>query len=252
MKSKETLISITFGLLGLISWYFPTIDLKLKILITIIAGGSILLIFIKDRLTYFFRKYWQELVSIGLLTSVFIVFKNAFPDLLIPAAAVILTSISISLLISFKYRQNSIYKTKVLIKTIAINGSWVLNHWQSNCASISNSKMIFTGTTAPQGTDGSHIDLIDFLEIGSIYEIVCFAKSDQNTTAKFQLWCHDKTGQINGVSEATPYKTPSTKGEDFELNFKADFNQNIRIHLQYEPGQGRIEISDVRIYKLTV
>jgi hypothetical protein len=62
--------------------------------------------------------------------------------------------------------------------------------------------MIFTGTTAPQGTDGSHIDLKDFLEIGSLYEIVCFSKSDQNTVAKFQLWCHDKTGQINGVSEA--------------------------------------------------
>lgn len=112
--------------------------------------------------------------------------------------------------------------------------------------------MTFTGTTAPKGTDGSHIDLLDLLEMGNIYEISCFAKSERNTTGKFQLWCHDNFGQINGVNESTPYKTPSAKGEKIDLKFKADFNQNIRIHLQYEPGLGSIIVSDINIYKLAI
>jgi hypothetical protein len=64
----------------------------------------------------------------------------------------------------------------------------------------------------------------------------------------FQLWCHDKTGvKPDGVEVSTEFKTPSEHGEKISLIFKAGFNKNIRIHLQYKPGQGRIEISDIRI-----
>lgn len=135
---------------------------------------------------------------------------------------------------------------------VQINNSWNLNHWKSTCASIVGDKMIFIGTSAPKGTDGSHIDLNDILEVGKIYEISCFAKSDINTNGMFQLWCHDQTGsEPNGAKSLTPYKTPTLEGEEFKLKFKAEYNRNIRIHLQYTPGQGRIEISNVKIYKLT-
>lgn len=143
---------------------------------------------------------------------------------------------------------NEIERIKEKSEEIPINILWRLNHWGSKCASIAGDKMIFTGTSAPQGADGSHIDLNYILEIGKTYEISCFAKSDINTDGKFQLWCHDNTGvKPDGSNSLTPYKTPATDGERIKLNFNADYNKNIRIHLQYTPGQGRIEISDVKI-----
>lgn len=123
-------------------------------------------------------------------------------------------------------------------------------HWGGNFAAIENDKMIFQGTSPTGGADGSHIDLIEFLEIGNTYEVQCFAKSDSNTTGMFQLWCHDQIGQPNGVNQATVYKIPSTNGEIISLFFSARFNRNIRIHLQYTPGEGRIEVTNVKIFKL--
>ena len=144
-----------------------------------------------------------------------------------------------------------IEKIKEKSEIIPINNLWRLNHWGSTCAIIVDEKMIFTGDSAPKGTDGSHIDLNNMLEIGKSYEISCFAKSDNNTNAKFQLWCHDNTGvKPYGVNVKTSYETPSVKGEKVKLIFQADFNKNIRIHLQFTPGQGRIEVSDVRISEI--
>jgi len=146
---------------------------------------------------------------------------------------------------------DEIIKIKEKSEKIPLNNLWRLNHWGSNYASIVGDKMIFTGRSAMGREDGSHIDLNFFLEIGKTYEISCFAKSDINTDGMFQLWCHDDTGaKPDGVNVSTPYKTPSTDGEKIKLNFKADYNKNIRIHLQYKPGQGRIEVSDVRISEL--
>lgn len=136
-------------------------------------------------------------------------------------------------------------------KQIPFNNLWRINHWGSNCSSIVGDKMIFTGTYAPKGTDGSHIDLNNLLEIGKEYEISCFTKSCDQTDGKFQLWCHDKTGaKPNGASAATSFKTPSIKGEMVKLKFRAEYNNNIRIHLQYTPGKGQIEVSDVKITEL--
>jgi hypothetical protein len=141
-----------------------------------------------------------------------------------------------------------IEKIKEKSQQIPINSLWRLNHWGSNCASIVGDKMIFKGTSAPKGTDGSHIDLNNLLEIGKTYEISCFAKSLNNTNGMFQLWCHDNTGtKPDGVSEMTEFKTLSTEGERIQLNFKAAYNKNIRLHLQYKPGQGQIEVTDVKI-----
>ena len=135
----------------------------------------------------------------------------------------------------------------ILGEEVPINSLWKLNHWGSTCASIVDNKMIFTGTEAPKATDGSHIDLTNKLELGKTYEVSCFAKSDRDTTAMFQLWCHDQTGN---ASVTSPYKTPPTEGERVKVSFKAENNKNIRIHLQYQPGQGRIEISEVRLVEL--
>ncbi|MFW5804318.1 MAG: hypothetical protein ACOCWG_03695 [bacterium] len=156
-----------------------------------------------------------------------------------------------NLIASINNISNEIERIKEKSEKIPINNLWRLNHWGSNCASIVGNKMIFEGTSAPKAKDGSHIDLNNILEIGMTYEISCFAKSNVNTTGMFQLWCHDKTGvKPDGSHSATPYKTPKTEGELIKLNFKAEYNKNIRIHLQYTPGQGQIEVSEIKISKL--
>lgn len=154
------------------------------------------------------------------------------------------------LIASINKISSEIEKIKEKSEKIPINNLWRLNHWGSNCASIVGEKMIFVGTSAPNGTDGSHIDLNNILDVGQTYEISCFAKSEINTNGMFQLWCHDKTGvKPDGANSSTTFKTPTIEGEIIKLNFKADYNKNIRIHLQYTPGQGQIEISDIKISK---
>lgn len=252
MKNKETLLAFIFGLFTIVTWFFPSdTDIKVKIAVLIITVLSIGLIYLKEKLSFFFRQYWQEILSFLLVTMFGILFYSAYHQLLLPASILLLTSISISLLITFKYGQAHVFKFKSLVKQIHFNEPWNLNHWGSVCASIQGDQMLFKGTTAPKGTDGSHINLLNLLEIGNTYEIVCNAKSSSGTTGLFQLWCHDNTGEkIYGSNAATPYNTPSTKGDVIKLLFRADYNSNIRIHLQYTPGQGQIIISDVRVYKL--
>jgi len=248
---KEYYLHIIFGLFAMVVWFVPEHpDIKIKLLISGIIVISIVLILFKEKL-YIFRKYWQEMISFTLLTSVLLFFNNTFPDLLIPAIVILPTSVAIALLLGLKYKQGFVYKKKVLLKKIAIDNSWILNHWLSNCARLVGDKMVFIGTSAPKMTDGSHITLSNLLEVGKTYEISCFAKSVGDTDGMFQLWCHDNTGaQPQGTNEQTAYKTPSTKGERVGLNFKANYNPNIRIHLQYSPGKGQIEVSDVIINEL--
>jgi len=251
MKNKETVLAIIFGLITILSWVFPTADIKLKIAVTSIAVVAIGLIYFNDKLSYFFKQYWQEIVSVLLLAIFFLLFNNAYHDQLLPAFILLMTSISITLLISFKYKQGPIFKKRQLIRQIKFSDGWNINHWGSSCASIKDDQMIFTGLSAPQGTDGSHLDLWNILEIGNTYEIVCNAKSSTGTTGLFQLWCHDNTGEkIHGSNFATPYTTPTRGGDIVKLFFRAEYNTNIRIHLQYTPGQGEITVTDVRVYKM--
>ncbi len=134
---------------------------------------------------------------------------------------------------------------------IPINDLWELNHWGSDVASIKNGKMVFTGTRTRLETDGCHINLKDLLQIGKFYKVSCFVKAILNTTGEFQLWCHDNIGiDPHGFEKAIPYAIPSVVGERCSLKFEAKFNGNIRIHLQYKPGTGEIEISDIRIIPL--
>jgi hypothetical protein len=251
MKSNETILGIIFGLLSIVSWIFPSIELEYKIIVSAIALLSILFIFLKERLSYYFRKNWHFVISFAVLSIFLLLFRTTYPNLFSPALILLLTTVTINLLFVFKYRQLPVYKEKELITTVVMNSLWVLNHWKSNCARIENNKMIFTGTETPLDSDGSHIDLIGILRVGSTYEISASVKSERGTDAKFQLWCHDKIGdEAGGESEITHAKTPSSKGEIISLVFKAQFNKNIRIHLQYIAGRGQIEAYDVKIYKL--
>lgn len=144
--------------------------------------------------------------------------------------------------------------TKV-IKSIEIpfNKAWRLNHWGSKCASIMNNKIIFHGKSAPKGSDGCHIDLNYVLDLGKTYRVSCLAKSINGASGKFQLWCHDETISMPiGENVGTHYLLPSENGTEFSINFTAKYNRNIRIHLQYEPGDGSIEVENVKLEEIEI
>jgi len=252
MKKYELLLTFIFGIFTLLSWLFPTIDLRLKLVISAIILLTIGLMIFREKLSFFFRKFWLEITFLSLLIFTSLIIWKAFPQFLIPLEIIFLTCISIAILFNLKYNQRQIFKSRTLIQTVNINNtSWSLNHWGGECASIQANKMIFRGKSAPLGNDGSHIDFKNYLEYGISYAIRCFAKSSSDSTGYFQLWCHDNIGaSIHGVEIATEFKRPSIKGEFIELIFKPLFNNDLRIHLQYSPGDGSIEVSNVEIFKL--
>jgi hypothetical protein len=252
MKNKylELIIGIAFGILSLIAWYFPSIGIKSKLIITIITVLSSLLFVYKEKLGFFFRSYWQLLISLGLIIIVVMLFRSQFPELLVPGLIILLSTITISLLISSRYWQVFVYKTKELIKEIPFTNAWNLNHWGHNYAKIIDNILVFKSQPDSSLDDGSHIDFKGLLEIGNTYEVSCFVKAQENSTCKFQIWCHDKIAEPNGVSKATVFFTPSSSGEFVKLIFKAEFNRDVRIHLQFSPGKGEISVSDVKVFKL--
>ncbi len=230
MKKLVTVVSMFYYLILLIA-----------AVVTILAYLKVEPKFIGTGLTSFL-KFSMPLYIVVLATSpiagiAFFLGKGySLPKLGIPTAS---------------YGKNS----DTFFKNIPFSNLWRVNHWHSNYARIVGDKMIFTGASVQtkEGEDGSHIDLNYILEIGKTYEISCFAKSYSGTTGMFQLWCHDNTGlRPLGVDVKTDYKIPLTEGEVIKLNFKADYNESIRIHLQYRPGEGGIEISDVRIVELNI
>jgi hypothetical protein len=134
---------------------------------------------------------------------------------------------------------------------IPINNLWHLNHWGSDVCHIENKKIVFRGEKTRLDTEGSNISLKDILKLGKEYKISCFTQSKPDTTGMFQLWCHDNIEKgPHGFEVSIPYAKVSTEGEFCSLRFKAQFNQNIRIHLQYKPGKGQIEVSKVRITEI--
>lgn len=132
---------------------------------------------------------------------------------------------------------------------IPFDDRWAINFWESSCARKEDNKIIFEGGTAPKGSEVCYIDIEGRLEIGQEYIVSCFARSIQKTTGKFTLWLHDDIlfgGNPRVTVKPTP-RTITTSGETQQLSFKPVRNSDIRIHLWYIPGRGRIEISDVRI-----
>jgi hypothetical protein len=251
MKKQELALALIFGFITVMSWFFPIIELVFKFLITAVILCLIALIIFRDNLAYFFRKFWLEITAVSIIAISSLLIWKTFPDSFIPLEIIFLTCISITILVNLKYNQKQVFKNRSLLRTIKIDNAWALNHWGGDCASIESDRMIFKGKKAPLGNEGSHTDLKNFLDYGLSYAIRCYAKSTQGTTGYFQLWCHDNIGApIHGVEIATEFKRPSLKGEYIELIFKPLFNNDLRIHLQYSPGEGSIEVNHVEIYKL--
>jgi hypothetical protein len=160
------------------------------------------------------------------------------------------------LLILFVFRISDTYgfKRKNLIFETKSFNNWNLNHWGGHSASLLNGSIKFIGVDVPKdkGEDGIHFNLQDKLTLGKKYEVNCHTYSDSGTNAKIRLWCHDNTDRNvpNGSRATTEFKTPRKQGEEISLTFKADYNRDMRIHIQYKPGNGAIYVDEVKIYEL--
>lgn len=141
-------------------------------------------------------------------------------------------------------------RIKEQTEVIPISDAWNLNHWGNNYAKIEDGKLVFTSSKGQSIEDGCNIDLIDTLTKGKHYTIKCHAKSSPDNTGKIRLWCHDKSGQPNGVSRATTFIDPTSEGDTLIINFPAENNHNIRIHIQYLPGEGKITVNEIRIKEI--
>lgn len=259
MEPKErTALGVAFGLGGLIiaclAWWFPQVELAWKIGITAIAVAVLLSSFWR-RFRAVFEKHWQETLCFLLLAVVIWIFSARFPAFLLPGILIILVSVAIATLVLTKYilwEHGKRDKTLIFDEDFHDPKNWSLNHWGSNCCSISGNQMRFTGPSGPKGEEGSHIDLVNKLEVGRRYEVACRVKAEAETTAQFRLWCHDKIRPdvVKGTNVETGFKTPPPHGEFVFLIYRANHNPDIRVHLQYKPGKGTIYVDNVRIYRI--
>ena len=148
-------------------------------------------------------------------------------------------------------RDKIVIHQKRFVLGIPISPAWNLNHWGNEYASINSGKMIFSSNGQHEKDDGSHIDIRGVLEIGKSYEVCCIARSLQENEGLFQLWLHDNTGTTEkGVDVKTDFINPKLEGEEIKLLFQPKYNKDIRIHLQYRPKKGQIEIEAVNIIEL--
>lgn len=152
-----------------------------------------------------------------------------------------------------KEKETIVVEQKRFLVSIPMTSNWNLNHWGKNYATIKDGKMIFKGDGNPKDVDGSNINLLGTLEIGKKYEISCFVKSIPETSALFQLWLHDNLGSESfGVDIKTEFINPRSEGNDIKLLFVPKYNKDLRVHLQYTPGKGQIEVDFVNIMEIVL
>lgn len=199
------------------------------------------------------------LITVLLMTSIYLVLYLILNDVKktvgfwITSVLIIFTSTTFSKINFEKIGELMLWVTKQRIFTDVFEDpkQWKLNHWGSKSARFEDSKMVFEGIFQnPQGEDGSHRDLMDILDENKKYQIVAHVKSDPGTTGQFRLWCHD-IARADAVSASTEFEVPSRATKDISLIFLPKNNKNIRIHLQYKPGTGKIYVEKVEIYKLS-
>ena len=122
---------------------------------------------------------------------------------------------------------------------------WILNHWGGKVCFRQGRNILFKGNDVNNtGTEGCHCNVFGELQLNRVYKIEVKAKSNRKiSTAKFSLWCHDDVGEPGnkGVSLETGYAPVGEEGTIFTLYFVPNFNSNIRIHLQYMPGDDEKE-----------
>jgi len=238
-------LTLIFGLITALGWYLPDIELKSKFLITgILVLAFVIIIFKK----YIF-KFWKYIVTLILVfISLYTIYKLN-TDIFYPSLIIILSNIGIIIIFSFRNENINIIKmdgSKIFYDKKFSN--WKINHWGTSYCKVKEDGIHFSGKGEKE-EDGAHIDLMDSLKIGKEYKVECYAKSIVRTTGSIQIWCHDKIDKSisNGESSKSDKVTPSKNGQVISMTFTAKYNNNLRCHLQYFPGDGDITVEWLKI-----
>lgn len=134
---------------------------------------------------------------------------------------------------------------------------WVLNFWGTNDPEktnyLDNNQMIFEAKEEQlklKDGFGAFIDLRNKIYSGHKYKICCKVKSIKDTTMKFQLWIHDITGgKPRSVNPESP-EIPPIQEKDYCVNFKANDQNAMRIHLLCKGGDGRIIVNHLNVIRI--
>lgn len=156
-------------------------------------------------------------------------------------------------------------KQELIYEETFLHGAgWNLNYWGTTNPQktnrIENSQMIFEAINAEvlngNGFFGAYYDLRSGIYQGNTYRVVCSVKSLDRASMGFQLWLHDTTGnpqEVDGkailIHPLVP-TTPSEKGEQVQVDFRATSTNALRIHLHCRGGSGKIVVDNVRVYKI--
>lgn len=95
---------------------------------------------------------------------------------------------------------------------------------------------------------GAFNDLLNVFLIGETVKVTAIVRSQQVTTAKIRLWCHDNTEE--GKSSFSEEITPKKDWQELSVLYTCRRAPNLRIHLLYTPGTGEIQVDKVLVEKL--
>lgn len=278
--SIPVIISIIFGVLG-IPQMFPEIlkwsiffRLIIALLIVVITFIIIILISKYSSWIKYVKKFSSKLAyvlyllifhpyfKIFYLTIILvaIIFVSRF-DYLIIALSIMAFTIFLLSLKQFPLQEYKKENKKEIIfeDNFSNNRGWFLNYWGTTNPSktnrIENFAIVFEATEDellhPQKEFGAFIDLKEGIVDGCEYEICCRVKSTPNTTMGFQLWLHDTVGRNSAVSKRTPqhFEIPNQDYQEIKLDYVANSNNAIRIHLHNKGGAGKILVDSVIVFR---
>lgn len=154
----------------------------------------------------------------------------------------------------------NIRRSLIFDDDFSINKGWHLNYWGTTNPSktnrIENGSMIFEAKPEEVNNNqheyGAFFDIKNGIYNDEKYEIICQIKSERNCSMKFQLWVHDTIGenpQVNVKEPKYPY-TPPNEADTIKLNYRANESNALRIHLHALPGDGKIIVERLLIYKV--
>lgn len=90
--------------------------------------------------------------------------------------------------------------------------------------------------------------MLSIFGYGETLKVTATVRSNPDTTARIQLWCHDIAP--NNKNRFTEPFTPKSEWEDVSLLYTNTQSPNLRIYLSFYPGAGRILVDKVVVEKL--
>jgi hypothetical protein len=110
---------------------------------------------------------------------------------------------------------------------------------------LSGDESLFAQIPHFNNQGGAFKDLMDVLPYGQTVEIIARVRSVPGTTASLQLWCHDHAPNLK--NRYTEPLVPGSEWQEISMLFTATQSSNLRVHLLFTPGAGRIHVDRVKV-----